>query len=75
MQNDYGKHPPLVSLKDGIYQVLGNATPYQQAMDSRSADFSTGISSLDEKLQGLYRGDLLFIRECSFECAPVWMRF
>ena len=69
MQNDYGKHPPLVSLKDGIYQVFGSATPYQQAMDSRPADFSTGISSLDEKLQGLYRGDLLFIRECSFECS------
>lgn len=69
MQNDHGKHPPLVSLKDGIFQVLGNATPYQQAMDSRPADFSTGISSLDEKLQGLYRGDLLFIRECSFECS------
>ena len=48
MQNDYVKHPPLVSLKDGIYQVFGSATPYQQAMDSRSADFSTGISSLDE---------------------------
>ena len=69
MQNDYVKHPPLVSLKDGIYQVLGSATPYQQAMDSRPADFSTGISSLDEKLQGFYRGDLVFIRECSFECS------
>lgn len=69
MQNDYSKHPPLVSLKDGVYQVLGAATPCQQAQDSRPADFSTGISSLDEKLQGLYRGDLVFIRECSFECS------